>query len=249
LAQVVPGLRQKFVMGQGASETSAGLTTLLLSRMTMDGTLTRGRPTGSWRSSQFTYALAEPLVDPPELEVAATLVLGEYLRAFGPASPEDCFWWTGWTKTQTRRAAEALGVVEVRLSSGEGWALPETLDLLVDLGVSGSDGPSVALLPSLDGSTMGWRDRDWYLADRAGPLFDARGNAGPTVWCDGEAIGGWGQREGGEVVNRLLVDRGREINELVEAEAARIGQWLDGVVVTPRYRSVLEKELAATRGR
>ena len=62
----------------------------------------------------------------------------------------------------------------------------------------------VALLPGLDPTVMGWKERDWYLGPHAARLFDRNGNAGPTVWSDGRVVGGWGQRRDGVVEAELL---------------------------------------------
>ena len=91
---------------------------------------------------------------------------------------------------------------------------------------------------------MGWKERTWFLGDHAGPLYDRNGNIGPTVWVDGRIAGGWGQRPDGEVVIRLLEDIGKEATDLIHAEAASLTRWLDGTVVTPRFRTPLEKELS-----
>ena len=40
---------------------------------------------------------------------------------------------------------------------------------------------TLALLPGLDVTTMGWFDRDWYLGEHAKQVFDRTGNAGPTA--------------------------------------------------------------------
>ncbi|MCA9556470.1 MAG: winged helix DNA-binding domain-containing protein, partial [Myxococcales bacterium] len=77
------------------------------------------------------------------------------------------------------------------------------------------------------------------------PLFDRNGNVGPTIWVDGRVVGGWAQRSDGEVVVRLLEDVGRSAKRAVEARAAELGAWLDGVVTTPRFRTPLERELSA----
>ncbi len=45
--------------------------------------------------------------------------------------------------------------------------------------------PWAALLPPLDPTTMGWKERDWYLGSYKEQLFDTAGNAGPT--CGGTA--------------------------------------------------------------
>ena len=55
---------------------------------------------------------------------------------------------------------------------------------------------------------MGWRGRTWYLGDQGKALFDANGNAGPTVGVDGRVVGAWAQRRSGEVVHQPLEDVG-----------------------------------------
>ncbi len=107
-------------------------------------------------------------------------------------------------------------------------------------------GPWVALLPALDATVMGWTGRAWYLGDHARTLFDRNGNAGPTVWADGRVVGGWGQRAGGEVVVRLLEDVGAQAASAIEARAAELTSWLDSLRITPRFRTPLEVELAAS---
>ena len=66
-------------------------------------------------------------------------------------------------------------------------------------------------------TTMGWKERDWYLGAHGPTLFDRNGNAGPTVWWDGRVVGGWSQRRDGEIVYRLLEDVGSEAERAVAA--------------------------------
>lgn len=73
--------------------------------------------------------------------------------------------------------------VEVTLANGPGYLLGEDIEHVAP------PGPWVALLPSLDPTTMGWKERGWYLGDHYPVLFDRNGNAGPTV--GGRARRGW----------------------------------------------------------
>ena len=110
--------------------------------------------------------------------------------------------------------------------------------------------PSAALLPTLDPTTMGWKERGWYLGEHESVLFDSNGNAGPTVWWHGRVVGGWAQRKDGEVVFRLLEEVGREAERAVEAEAERLAAWLGDVRVTPSFLPPFQRELAGgIRGR
>jgi hypothetical protein len=208
----------------------------------MAGRLVRGRPRGSWISSQYRWSTTEawlgaPHDDVPAPEAQARLV-GRWLAAFGPATTDDVAWWTGLTKAAARAALVANEAVEVELAVGPGWVLPDDREAV------GAPEPWVALLPALDPTTMGWKARDWYLGRHGPRLFDRNGNAGPTVWVDGRIVGGWGQDPDGVVVVRMLEDVGRAQAGRIDARAAELTEWYGGRRVTPRFRTPIERELA-----
>ena len=95
---------------------------------------------------------------------------------------------------------------------------------------------------------MGWQERGWYLGPHKAALFDTTGNAGPTIWSNGRIVGGWGVRSTGEVITRLLEDIGREAADAVDAEAARLTEWLQSVAVVPRFPTPLARELTKGTG-
>jgi hypothetical protein len=80
-------------------------------------------------------------------------------------------------------------------------------------------------------------------------VFDRTGNIGPTVWWDGRVVGTWAQRKDGEIVTRVLSDdrraNGRDARVAIEQEAERLREWLGDVRVTPRFRTPIERQLAA----
>jgi hypothetical protein len=119
-----------------------------------------------------------------------------------------------------------------------GWVLPD------DLAPIRTPAPWVALLPSLDPTTMGWQGRAWYLGDHGPALFDRNGNAGPTIWVDGRVVGGWTQRRNGEVVYRLLEDVGTQAAAAVASRAAELEAWLGPTRITPRFPTPLQKALS-----
>ena len=170
-------------------------------------------------------------------EAARAELARAWLRAFGPATVADLTWWSGLNLGQVRAALGALDVEEVDLHGTAGVALAD------DLAATAAPAPWIALLPSLDPTTMGWKERGWYLGGHGSALFDRNGNAGPTVWCDGRVVGGWAQRRTGEVVHRLLEDVGTEVEQAVGAEASRLADWLGDVRVTPRFPTPLQREL------
>ena len=242
LAEDEPRLREQFVYAAGKSyEGVHTVSTRLLRVLGVEGKVVRGQPLGSWTSSQFRWAVAPPH---PELDVAGAQaeLLGRWLAVCGPAMEDDLKWWTGWKVTDVRRALAAIGARAVELDEGTGYVVDG------DVGpVAGPAKPWAALLPGLDPTAMGWRQRDWYLAPELRPLlFDGSGNVGPTVWWNGRVVGGWAQRRDGEIVWRVLVPGGvgREAEAAIGAEAERLRGWVGATKVTPRFRTPVEKELA-----
>ncbi|RVU26266.1 winged helix DNA-binding domain-containing protein [Streptomyces antnestii] len=241
LSEDEPRLRTQLLYAPGKTyEAWQAVSTRVLRVLGMEGRVVRGRPRGSWTSSQFRWALAPAHAELSVAEAKSEL-LRHWLGSCGPATEADLKWWTGWKVTDVRRALAAIGAVEVGLDEGTGFVLPDDVEP-----VAGGGEPWAALLPALDPSAMGWQQRDWYLApELRAPLFDRAGNIGPTVWWDGRIAGGWAQGKDGEVRWRLLADVGREAAAAVEERAAALQGWLGAARVTPRFRTPLEKELAA----
>lgn len=244
LASDVPQLRERLHFGEGTRWAgSQGLSTRVLWVLAADGRVVRGRPRGTWTSSQYRWApvdrwLGEGVAQLPT-EVAQAELGRSWLRAFGPGRAADLRWWAGWTARDTARALAAVGAIEVELEGGaSGYVLPDDVDSVA------APEPRAALLPALDSTVMGWQGRAWFLGEHGPALFDRSGNAGPTVWWDGRVVGGWGQRPDGEVVHRLLEDPGRDARRAIEAEVGRLQAWLGDTRVTPSFRTPLERELA-----
>jgi hypothetical protein len=245
LTALVPELSYKVVFTNKAGKVmgTTGMASRALVQLGMESRVVRSRPAGSWVSGQYSWAAIEDWLGEPlaQLDVgeASAEVARAYLRSFGPVTETDLRWWTGWAAAQARRALAAVGAVEVDLE-GDGIAYLNR----DDVGEVGDPGPWVALLPSLDSTTMGWKDRDWYLGEHAPLLFDRNGNAGPTVWANGRVVGGWAQRKDGEVVYELLEDVGTDARDAIEGRIAELRAWLGDVTVTPRFRSPHDRRLA-----
>ncbi|MFE2548745.1 winged helix DNA-binding domain-containing protein [Streptomyces sp. NPDC059355] len=241
LSAAVPALRRKITVGRGKKyEAETGVATRVIRLLAADGRIRRDRPRGSWTSSQFRWVHTETWPAVPAAEARAEIAR-RWLRAYGPATEADLKWWTGWTLTDVRKALALVGPDQVRLEDatialvGPGDTVPEP-----------APEPWAALLPGLDPSAMGWADRGFHLDPAHRPaLFDYAGNIGPTVWWNGEIVGGWAQRADGEIVWRLLGDRGRAAEDAVAAEAARLAGWVGEARITPRFRTPLERELVA----
>jgi hypothetical protein len=242
LSAEVPALQQKVRVNVGKPyEGDIGMSSRVLLLMALEGKVVRGRPRGTWISSQYRWApmtgwLGRTLPELPTDEAQAEVVR-RWLSSFGPGTEADLRWWTGWTARAVRAARAPVGAVEVDLDGEAGFVLAD------DLEPTPTPEPWVALLPSLDPTTMGWKLREWYLGDYKDALFDTSGNAGPTIWVDGRIVGGWAMRPDGEVVTKLLEDVGREASEAVDAETGRLTEWLQAARVVPRFPTPLHKEL------
>ena len=199
-------------------------------RASNDAIWTTSRP--RWTSMRAWLGEEIPVL--PEAEGVTGLV-EQWLRAFGPGTEGDIKWWLGSTLGLVREALAELDAAPVDLNGQSGFLLPD------DLEPADPVEPWGALLPSLDPTTMGWFERDWYLGPHKSEVFDANGNAGATAWWDGRIVGGWAQADSSEVILQLLEDVGSDARRALETEADRLTAWLDGTRIQARFPSPLSK--------
>lgn len=213
----------------------------VLTQLAVEAKLARGRNGGRWRVSKPMWtrmdAWLDDLPEPLAPDQGYQELIGRYLRTFGPATETDLVWWLGATKGIVRAALAALDAVHVRLDrDGTGWVLPDDVDPEPPVE------PWAALLPVLDPTTMGWKQRDFYLApDDAPYLFDTAGNGGTTAWWNGQIVGAYAQHPDGQVEVIYRSDPGRDARAALDREAERLTGWLDGEVVGSVYKSQLMK--------
>ncbi|MDN4160489.1 winged helix DNA-binding domain-containing protein [Nocardioides abyssi] len=219
----------------------ATVTGRVLTGLGAEARVVRGTNTQHWRVSRPRWTSMahwlDEVPDPlPTREGYAALVR-RWLWTFGPGTEADLVWWLGATKGAVRAALADLAAVEVSLDGGgTGWLLPDDLDPVA------VPEPWVALLPVLDPTVMGWKERGWYLGPHAPLLFDRNGNAGTTAWADGRVVGCWVQDTTGAVAVRLVEDVAPAVRARLDAEAARLGTWLAGERVGTVYPSAAMKE-------
>lgn len=237
LRREVPELDTRIVYGSGRWAQVAPVGPRVLTLLGARGQLVRGRNGGGWRVSRPRWtAMASwlgELVDPVDEAAGYADLVRSWLWTFGPGTETDLAWWLGATKTAVRTALAGVQAVPVALDSGDvGWVLPGD-----DVDVR-DEGPWAALLPTLDPTTMGWKQRGFYLDDAdVRYLFDSAGNAGTTAWWRGRVVGCWVQDAAGVV--RVLPRRnpGRLALAALRDEAERLTEWLDSDVVSSIYSS------------
>ena len=231
-----PRLRTAFLpTTDKAWDVRRNITSQVLVLMAAEGRLVRAAPRGGWTSRRHAWEPATTRWPHGIAEVprAKVRLVEEYLRRFGPASAADVQWWTGWTAGATRAALAELDLVDV----GCGLVLAD------DTSTPEPVAPSATLLPALDATPMGWKSRHWFLPVDYAALYDRNGNIGPTVWWDGEIVGGWAVRRDGSVVTRLLVDRGAQAARAVTDQAELTHSRLAGAAVAASFPTPLEREL------
>jgi Winged helix DNA-binding domain len=244
LGKRLPELTMPIVIGTGRQATTMAAHTRLLLVLGFAGDLVRARPTGTWINGQYRWAAAGSWLPGGidaglDKRAAAAGLARRWLRAFGPGTKADLQWWAGWTATTTAHALADVGAVPVELDGGgTGFVLPD------DLQPGPPAEPWVALLPALDPTTMGWKDRSWYLDPEVGAaVFDRNGNGGPTVWVDGRIVGSWVQRRDGTVAVRLLtgVDDARKAE--IDDAVARLRELLGDVRFSVRFPAPVQAAL------
>lgn len=247
--------------------------TRVLSGLGFDGVLIRSRPTGTWVNGQYTWYLMEDWVeggvDGEDERTAARHLAHAWLTRFGPGTTTDLRWWAGWTLGMTRRALEDCGAVEVEMGGGTGWIAPYDGRAPHSTGPGVGSGPDaedeldpgpvadpgsevdpetgaqpwVALLPSLDPTVMGWKERGFYLPQESLPAWDRNGNAGPTIWVDGRVVGAWARTQDGEIRLHWFLDVPAERRAEVEARADEVQGWLGAARYSVRFPGAINATL------
>ena len=150
-------LRQRLHLSPGKAYAAVqSAHTRVLYILGFDGRMLRGRPS-SWINGAYRYADVESWLpgglgdlDP---RPAAAELAGRWLQRFGPATTADLQWWMGWTVARTKQALADSGAVEAELEGGPGWLAADDPPL-------GPLKPWVAVLPGLDPTIMGWKQRE-----------------------------------------------------------------------------------------
>lgn len=241
LRDALPALGGSFTAAPGTKwSADVALMTRLLAILMADGRIVRGRNAGHWRISRPMWTataswLGEPLT-PLDAGPAYAGLVERLLGTFGPATEDDLTWWLGSTKRAVRTALADVDAISVALEDGStAWvARDDTADLVAAPSIE----PWVALLPTLDPTTMGWRERRFYLDPAHTPyLFDSAGNAGTTVWVDGRVVGCWVQDAQERVRLVLREEVSPDARRRLDAEVDRLDEFLGGEHITNVFAS------------
>ncbi len=242
-----------------------GAHTRLIQNLGFDGSLIRTRSTGTWVSGEYEWVsasswIAGGVVGEAQTARAGAAVLARvYLRAFGPVTTGDLQWWAGWTGATTKQALADVAAVPVTTdidqsgTRADAWLLPD------DLAEVYEPAGWATLLPSLDPTVMGWKQREWYTGPHGAfghTLFDRNGNAGNAIMSNGVLVGTWGQRpatavggaKGGGVGFQLFQPVGKKLTAQIDHSIDRYLTTAGTTVVRPRYPAPLQASVIAPLG-
>ena len=182
---------------------------------------------GADRGRQVTYTSPRrwlPGFEPAEGRTALPEVVRRYLRAYGPATPQEFARWLGAPPGLAVGLFGELGneLEQVEVEGAEAWVV-----------AGDTSGPAepplgVRLLPYYDAYGVGCHPREQVFPGRAAERALVRGQAGPVpvLLVDGVVAGVWQQRRTGrrvtltvEPFDDLTGSRRRELDE----QAQRVG--------------------------
>jgi hypothetical protein len=187
---------------------------------------------GPSRANEPTFVRADAWIphwrDVPR-EQAEGLLLGRYLRAYGPATPADFAWWTGMPLTDAReiwaRAEAGLARVSV-----QGWQAAVLRQDLAELARADFQRPLVRLLPYFDSFLLGHSGKEHLVAlQNRDDIYRPQGWIAPVVLVDGRASAVWAHAWEGNRL-RVKVTKFGSISRAVAAgireEAQNLGRFL-----------------------
>lgn len=184
---------------------------------------------GARRGKQFTYTLLDERVSRARVldrDEALAELARRYFSTRGPATADDFSWWSGLTKSDSKRAADAAAPgLEHEIIDGMSYWFPTATRL------TKRRTPIAHLLPNYDEYFIGFRDRGAFAKRLRAAGIEARTDAlsGHILAINGQIVGGWGRTlRGKEAIVRLkLLQRlTAPENRAVEQAVRDFGEFL-----------------------
>lgn len=157
---------------------------------------------GKREGKQPTFVLLDewaPHAQPMDREAALAELTRRYFTGHGPATVQDCMWWSGLTATEVR-----AGLAMVKTHLIQTTVDDRTYWMSAEASATPTDMPDVYLLPGFDEYLLGYQDRSAVLnvlhKQRINP--GSNGMFSPTIVSDGRVVGTWKRafKKGGVVI-------------------------------------------------
>lgn len=196
------------------------------------GILVRGLSKGGWKSNTHTYYRMDKYLPDINLseysqDEARRIIVSQYLSSFGPVTLNDISWWTGFSKTETKKILDSLGGIEYVNISGLGEYIISKDDQNQLKNIEENNNPRINLLPALDPYIMGYKGRERYLdKEYFNYIFDRAGSGTTTIVNNGKIIGVWDFEENPSPVVKIFMFEDRNIPKEIENNAREIGKFI-----------------------
>lgn len=152
-----------------------------------------------------------------------------YLKAYGPATPEDLTAWSGIPISKTRVAWQHIAdqLIEVEIAGHPAWMLKAHAKWLDE---PPQPAPVVRLLPAFDTYLLGYKKRDLAVPPQHAKRINAGGGLlNPVLLVDGRAMGTWKskqQKQHLDVILQPFDQLSPELKSGLQAEVTDLGRFL-----------------------
>jgi hypothetical protein len=131
-------------------------------------------------------------------EQALQSLIFQYIKKFGPVCLDDLSWWLSIRKTMARKNLDSLKeqLVTLDFHSQKYYMEEEDHQNFDQFTIVENRLPVINFLPYEDHFPKAYFIRNWFLSDAVAPLVYKegvifRGQIFPSIWLNGEIIGGW----------------------------------------------------------
>jgi hypothetical protein len=217
----------KALKANGIASDNLLRVTLIVMRAELDGIICNG----PMRGKQFTYALIDewvPATKPLTRDEALADLTLRYFTAHGPATVQDCVWWSGLTAADIRLGLELVGshLLHEEIDGQTYWFAPSANENVVP-----SEAQDAYLLPNFDEFTVGYRDRSvgHDIADGQKKQFGIT-VLNPTIVVNHRIVGTWKRTLSKDTVQVNLSPFDKltaKDQSAVDAAAERFGQFVN----------------------
>jgi Winged helix DNA-binding domain len=204
----------------------------LLARAALEGVICLGPD----RGAEPTYVLLNDWIDQnrrgkalSENSAHAELTR-RYLKAYGPATPQDQAAWSGMSISKIRATWQLITdeLIEVKFGDQSAWMLKTDVARLDKLS---TQAPIVRLLPRFDTYLLGYQKRDLVVPSQHAKRVNAGGGIlQPAVLFDGRVIGTWKSKLQKNQLDIMLEPFNHlptEVHPELEVEVRDIARFLD----------------------
>ncbi|HEX6556259.1 MAG TPA: winged helix DNA-binding domain-containing protein [Ktedonobacteraceae bacterium] len=152
-----------------------------------------------------------------------------YLKAYGPATPEDLAAWSGMPISMTRAAWQLITdqLIELEVAGQPAWMLKTYEKWLAEPPLPA---PVVRLLPGFDTYLLGYKKRDLAVPPQHAKRINAGGGLlNPVLLVDGRAVGTWKskqQKQRLDVILQPFDQLAPDLQPGLQAEIIDLGRFL-----------------------